>query len=263
MTYRSPICISTTTISFGGKGSGATPQGLTLLSDDYYGTTASGGANNLGTVYKMTSAGEQTVLHSFAAGADGQTPVAGLSNDSDGNLYGVTYYGGTDNFGTIFRIAPDGSGYATVHSFVGGATDGQYPGVKLRNVADGTLYGSTSSGGAGGLGTIFRYDPSSGVTTVIHSFSGPPDDGQYPSCRLRVGNDGNLYGVTLFGGYFDLGTFFRITPAGVLTVLYSFSGGADGQGPDSSLILTSDGVFYGTTVTGGPTNNGTIYRITP
>jgi uncharacterized repeat protein (TIGR03803 family) len=250
--------------SFGGKGSGATPQGLTLLSDgNYYGTTASGGANNLGTVYKMTPAGEQTVLHSFSAGADGQTPVAGLSNDSDGNLYGVTYYGGTDNLGTIFRIAPDGSGYATVHSFGGGGTDGQYPGVKLRNVADGTLYGSTSSGGAGGLGTIFRYDPSSGVTTVIHSFSGPPDDGHYPSCRLRVGNDGNLYGVTLYGGYFDLGTFFRITPAGVLTLLYSFSGGADGQGPDSSLLLTSDGVFYGTTVTGGLTNNGTIYKIRP
>ena len=147
--------------SFGAKGSGATPQGLTLLSDgNYYGTTASGGANNLGTVYKMTPAGEQTVLYSFAAAADGQTPVAGLSNDSDGNLYGVTYYGGTDNFGTIFRIAPDGSGYATVHSFAGGATDGQYPGMKLRNVADGSLYGSTGSGGADGLGTIFRYEPS-------------------------------------------------------------------------------------------------------
>lgn len=250
--------------SFGGNGSGVTPQGLTLLSDgNFYGTTASGGANNLGTVYKMTSAGEQTVLHSFAAGGDGQTPVAGLSADSDGNLYGVTYYGGTNNFGTIFRIAPDGSGYTTVHSFAGGPVDGQYPGVKLRNVDDGTLYGSTSSGGAAGLGTIFKFDPSSDVTTVMYSFLGAPDDGQYPACRLRVGNDGNLYGVTLFGGYFDLGTFFRITPAGVLTVLYSFAGGADGQGPDSSLLVTPDNVFYGTTIAGGPTNNGTIYKISP
>ena len=250
--------------SFGGTGSGVTPQGLTLLSDgNYYGTTASGGANNLGTVYQMTAAGVQTVLHSFAAGGDGQTPVAGLSNDSDGNLYGVTYYGGTKNLGTIFRIAPDGSGYASVHSFAGGPADGQYPGVKLRNLDDGTLYGSTSSGGASGLGTIFKYDPSSGLTTVMYSFSGAPDDGQYPACRLRVGTDGNLYGVTLYGGYFDLGTFFRITPAGVLTVLYSFAGGADGQGPDSSLLVTPDNVFYGTTVTGGPTNNGTIYKISP
>jgi uncharacterized repeat protein (TIGR03803 family) len=78
-----------------------------------------------------------------------------------------------------------------------------------------------------------------------------------------VGNDGNLYGVTFYGGYFDLGTFFRITPAGVLTVLYSFAGGTDGRGPNSSLLVTPDGDFYGTTVTGGPTNNGTIYKIRP
>src|SRR5262249_18065628 len=159
---------------------------------------------------------------------------------------------------TIFRIAPDGTGYATVHSFAGGATDGAYPGTKLRNVADGTLYGSTGSGGAGGLGTIFRYDPVAGVTRVLHSFAGSPADGSYPSSRLRVGTDGNLYGVTFYGGYFDLGTFFRITPAGALTVLYSFPGGTDGRSPNSSLLVTSGGDFYGTTITGGPTNNGTI-----
>jgi len=249
--------------SFGGSGTGATPQGLTLLADgNFYGTTTSGGANNLGTVFKMTPGGAQTVLYSFATGLDGQSPAAGLSSDSDGNLYGVTFYGGTDNFGTIFRIAPDGTGYATLHSFAGGTTDGQYPGVKLRDVSDGSLYGSTGSGGASGLGTIFRYDPGSGVTTVIYSFSGAPADGSQPSCRLRKGHDGNLYGATYYGGYFDLGTFFRITPAGVLSVLYSFAGGTDGKGPNSSLLLTS-GDFYGTTVTGGPTNNGTIYKIHP
>ena len=256
--------IETLLYSFGENGSGASPQGLTLLADgNFYGTTTTGGANNLGTVYKMTPAGVQTVLYSFAAAPDGQTPVAGLSSDSDGNLYGVTYYGGTDNFGTIFRIAPDGTGYVTLHSFAGEAADGQYPGTKLRNVPDGTLYGSTGGGGANGLGTIFRYDPMSGVASVIHSFAGAPVDGNYPSSRLRVGNDGNLYGVTFYGGYFDYGTFFRTTPAGVLTVLHSFAGGTDGQSPNSSLLVTSDGDFYGTTVTGGPTNNGTIYKISP
>jgi uncharacterized repeat protein (TIGR03803 family) len=250
--------------SFGGNGSGTTPQGLAELPDgNFYGTTTAGGANNLGTVYKMSPAGEQTILYSFASGTDGNSPAAGLSQDIDGNLYGVTYYGGSNNFGTIFRVAPDGTGYTILHSFSGGATDGQYPGVKLRNVGDGSLYGSTTAGGAEGLGTIFRYVPGSGVTTVIHSFSGAPDDGNHPSCRLRVGNDGNLYGVTFYGGYFDLGTFFEITPAGVLNVLYSFSGGADGQGPNSSLLLTSAGDFYGTTNAGGPANNGTIYKINP
>jgi uncharacterized repeat protein (TIGR03803 family) len=250
--------------SFGQDGSGANPQGLTLLADgNFYGTTTAGGANNLGTVYKITSEGLQTVLYSFTAGSDGNTPTAGLSSASDGNLYGVTYYGGTNNLGTIFRIAPDGTGYATLHSFAGGEADGAYPGTKLRNVADGSLYGSTGSGGAHGLGTIFKYNPVAGVTGVIHSFAGGPDDGNYPSCRLRVGNDENLYGVTYYGGSFDYGTFFRITPAGVLTVLYSFAGGSDGRSPNSSLLVTPDGDFYGTTVTGGSTTNGTIYKIHP
>ncbi|MGH9257978.1 MAG: choice-of-anchor tandem repeat GloVer-containing protein [Vicinamibacterales bacterium] len=211
----------------------------------------------------MTSEGVQTVLHSFTTGSGGHTPVAGLSNASDGYLYGVAYYGGTNDFGTIFRIAPNGTGYATLHSFAGGAADGQYPGTKLRNVPDGTLYGSTGAGGSGGLGTLFRYDPASDVLSVLHSFAGAPADGSYPSCRLRVGHDGNLYGVTFYGGDFDLGTFFRITPAGELTVLHSFAGGTDGQSPNSSLLVTPDGDFYGTTVTGGPTNKGTIYKIRP
>jgi uncharacterized repeat protein (TIGR03803 family) len=259
-----PAGIATMLYSFGGNGSGATPQGLTLLADgNFYGTTTSGGAHDLGTVYKMTPAGVQTVLHSFAPGLDGRTPVAGLSNASDGHLYGVTHYGGTNNFGTIFRIAPDGTRYATLHSFAGGTADGKYPGTKLRNVPDGTLYGSTGAGGAGGLGTIFRYDPIAGVPSVLHSFAGGPVDGSYPSCRLRVGGDGNLYGVTFYGGYFDFGTFFRITPAGVLTVLYSFAGGTDGRSPNSSLLVTPEGDFYGTTITGGPTNSGTIYKIRP
>ena len=250
--------------SFGGNGSGTNPQGLTPHSDgNFYGTTNSGGANDLGTVFQITQAGVQTVLYSFAGGSDGQNPAAGLSDDIDGNLYGVTYYGGTANFGTIFRIADDGSGYATLHSFAGGPSDGEYPGVKLRNVADGSLYGSSGGGGAAGLGTIFRYDPGSGATTVIYSFLGAPDDGSQPSCRLRVGSDGNLYGTTYYGGTFDLGTFFRITPAGNLSVLYSFAGGTDGQNPNSSLVVTSDGTFYGTTVTGGPSNSGTIYKIQP
>ena len=250
--------------SFGGNGSGAGPQGLTLLANgNFYGTTTSGGANNLGTVYRMTPEGAQTVLYSFAADPDGHTPAAGLSSSRDGYLYGVTFYGGAHNFGTIFRIAPDGTGYATLHSFAGGTADGKYPGTKLRDVPDGTLYGSTGAGGAGGLGTIFRYDPISGVAGVIHSFVGGPADGNQPSCRLRVGNDGNLYGVTLYGGYFDHGTFFRMTPAGALTVLHSFAGGTDGRGPNSSLLVTSDGDFYGTTVTGGLTYNGTIYKIRP
>ena len=255
--------VETLLYSFGAKGS-ETPQGLTLLDDgNFYGTTTNGGANGFGTVYRITAKGDHVILYSFAARPDGQSPAAGLSPASDGYLYGVTFYGGTNNLGTMFRIKPNGMGYASIRSFVGGTTDGSYPAVKLRNTPDGNLYGSTGSGGASDRGTLFKYNTATGEYSVIHSFAGGATDGTFPSCRLRVGPDGNLYGVSFYGGYFDAGTFFRITPAGVLTVVYSFSGGNSGKGPNSSLLVTDAGDFYGTTVMGGPTNNGTIYRIRP
>jgi uncharacterized repeat protein (TIGR03803 family) len=249
--------------SFGANGTGADPQGITLMPDGhFYGTTSYGGASDLGTVYRMTADGVHTLLYSFQSGADGQLPAAGLSPYADGHLYGVTYYGGARNRGTIFRIATDGTGYATLYSFGSGSSDGQYPGTKLRQTSDGYLYGSTGSGGAFGFGTIFRYNAATGAQ-IVHSFAGEPNDGSLPSSRLRQGTDGHLYGVTYYGGRFDSGTFFRLTTAGDYSLLYSFSGGAGGQGPNSSLLTGSDGYFYGTTVTGGPTNNGTIYRIRP
>lgn len=250
--------------SFGGNGSGRNPQGLTLLDDgNFYGTTTEGGANNLGTVFRISASGVHTILHSFSASA-GHSPVAGLSPSADDrHLFGVTNFGGTNDVGTIFRIARDGSGYTTLYSFGAGPTDGAYPGVKLRRLPDGSQYGSTGSGGTAGFGTIFRYDPVSGETKVVHSFTGAPDGGSFPSSRLRIGHDGNLYGVTYYGGSFDAGTFFRMTPAGDLTLLYNFSGGEGGSRPNSSLLLSDTGDFYGTTVTGGKAFAGTIYKIRP
>lgn len=249
--------------SFGGSGSGAEPQGLTLLDDgNFYGTTTSGGAHGLGTVFKITASGVHTVLYSFKPGTDGQLPAAGLSPSPGGQLYGVTFYGGANGVGTLYRINPDGTGYASLYSFGASAVDGSYPGVKLRQ-ANGDLYGSTGGGGTAGFGTVFKYSPATGATTVIHSFAGAPTDPAYPSSRLRVGPDGNLYGVSYYGGYFDGGAFFRMTLAGDVTTLYSFSVGEGGLGPNSSLLLSASGEFYGTTVLGGPTNNGTIYKIRP
>lgn len=252
----------TTLFHFGAAASGSAPQGLTLRDDgQFYGTTTTGGANGVGTVFRITAAGAHTVLHSFAATGDGHSPVAGLSDSNDGYLYGVTYHGGANNVGTIFRIAPDGGSYVVLHSFGSTGDDGRYPETKLRNTADGNLYGSTSAGGTKGAGTLFRFSPASASATVLHSFAGGTADGSHPSSRLRIGHDGNFYGVTVNGGYFDAGTFFRMTPAGAVTLLYSFAGGIDGGNPNSSLLVAPDGSFYGTTVTGGATSNGTIYRI--
>ena len=251
--------------SFGGNGSGATPQGLTLVSRrQFLRNHYLWRRQQSGTVYRITPTGAQTVLYSFANRLDGQSPAAGLAGVMVTVIcMELPSMAERIIWGTIFRIAPDGAGYAHLYSFAGGPTDGQYPGVKLRHVSDGTLWGSTGGGGANGLGTMFRYDPSSGAISIMHSFAGAPDDGSQPSCRLRVGNDGNLYGATFYGGSFDLGTLFQITPTVLLTTIYSFAGGTDGQNPNSSLLVTSDGEFYGTTITGGLTNSGTIYHINP
>lgn len=254
----------TTLFHFGAGKSGSAPQGLTLRDDGaFYGTTTKGGANGVGTVFRITATGQHTVLHAFAVKGDGHSPVAGLSDASDGYLYGVTYYGGTHDVGTVFRLKPDGGDYAVLHSFGATPADGRYPETKLRDTPDGTLYGSTSAGGTNGLGTLFRYTPATSSMTLLHTFAGGAGDGSHPSSRLRIGRDGHLYGVTVYGGYFDAGTFFRVTPAGVVSVLYSFAGGTDGENPNSSLLLGADGSFYGTTVTGGASSNGTVYRIRP
>jgi uncharacterized repeat protein (TIGR03803 family) len=122
---------------------------------------------------------------------------------------------------------------------------------------DGNFYGTTSFG----TGTVFVITPQ-GETAVLYSFPNFTQDGSKPS-SLVLGSDGNFYGTTLLGGSADSGTVFRVTPAGVEAVLYSFTGGSDGELPSASLIEGSDGNFYGTTPFGGISEEGTIFRISP
>jgi uncharacterized repeat protein (TIGR03803 family) len=258
-----PLGVETMLYSFGNGTDGQVPEGTLIQGSDgnFYGTTGYGGTSGLGTVFKITPAGAETVLHSFSGGGDGIVPFVGLVQGSDGNFYGTTGFGGTNNRGTVFKITP--AGVETVlHSF-GSGTDGWDLGAPLIQGSDGNFYGVTTNGGTSASGTAFRITPA-GVETVLYSFgSGGATDGTFPLAGLIQGRDGNFYGTTGAVGNTDSGTVFRITPLGVETILHTFGSGTDGSTPEGQLIQSSDGNFYGTTASGGAADSGTIFRITP
>jgi uncharacterized repeat protein (TIGR03803 family) len=240
-----------------GCSDGNSPEaGLVLGSDgSFYGTTAKGGANNVGTVFKITPSGVLTTLHSFNS-TDGADPEGALLPFSDGNFYGTTYGGGNRDRGTVFKITPSGT-LTSLHSF--NLPDGLNPEAGLVLGADGNFYGTTYWGGANERGTVFKITPS-GTLTTLYSFNFT--DGVNPEAGLVLGADGNFYGTTYGGGAHAWGTVFKITPGGALTTLYSF-GHSDGANPEAGLVQASDGNFYGTTYGGGADIRGTIFEITP
>jgi uncharacterized repeat protein (TIGR03803 family) len=195
---------------FSGRGDGAYPySGLALGSDgSLYGTTYQGGANNDGTVFKITPSGTLTTLHAFG-GSDGAYPYSGLALGSDGNLYGTTYEGGSNNEGTVFNITPSGT-LTTLHAF--GGSDGAYPHAGLLLGTDGNLYGTTVLGGASNGGSAFKLAAGNTLTT-LYSFRGG-FDGYLPSAGLVQGTDGNLYGTTVDQGGCGSGNVYEISLSG-------------------------------------------------
>jgi uncharacterized repeat protein (TIGR03803 family) len=232
-----------------------------------YGTTTGGGANGDGTVFKITTGGALTTLHSFDV-TDGYLPYTALVQATNGNLYGTTVQGGANGAGTVFKITPSGT-LTTLYSFCSQSdcTDGKSPFSSLVEATNGNLYGTTFEDGADGYGTVFKITPG-GTLTTIYSFN--YTDGGNPEAGLVEATNGNLYGITSDGGATDSGTVFKITPSGTLTTVYNFcSEGncADGYGSDAALLQATDGNFYGTTVLGGANcvsdgGCGTIFRIT-
>ena len=221
-----PSGVYTNIYSFGGSPTdGNWPYaGLVLGSDgNFYGTTAGGGSNanntGLGTVFRITSGGSETVLYSFGSdypdGNDGYGPQTPLVQGSDGNFYGTTRFGGTNYLddGTVFRISPDGS-YSNLYSFNGYPTDGATPNTLVQG-SDGNFYGTAEQGGTNYYGTIFRISPA-GDYTNLYSFIGPangyPDDGQSPQAPLLQASDGTFYGTTAYGGIAAGNVFHLIVP---------------------------------------------------
>jgi uncharacterized repeat protein (TIGR03803 family) len=250
----------TNLVSFDGT-NGASPFFVSLVQGtdgNLYGTTVAGGANGAGTVFRITPSGTLTTLHSFDT-TDGASPYAGLVQGIDGNFYGTTEAGGANGFGTVFKITAAGT-LTTLYSFCAqtNCTDGSEPTSALAQATDENFYGTTYSGGANGMGTVFKIT-SGGTLTTLHSFDG--SDGTNPYAGLVQAINGSFYGTTYFGGTNGLGTVFRITTAGILTTLYNFSG-SDGSGPLAGLIQASNSNFYGTTGFGGTYGYGTVFEIT-
>jgi len=251
---------------FSGSPDGLIPQfGAMIQGSDgnFYGTTVGGGFYGYGTVFKVTATGSESVLYSFSGygvGSNGYNPFSvGLVQDSDGNLYGTTSNGGAAGYGTVFKLTPTGV-ETDLHSFAGG-NDGAVSYASLILGIDGNFYGTTTSGGVAGYGTVFRMTPA-GAESVLYSFAGG-SDGATPYASLIQGVDGNFYGTTTGGGAAGHGTVFKLTPSGVEAVLYSFAGGSDGATPYASLIQGVDGNFYGTTLNGGTNSHGTVFKVTP
>jgi uncharacterized repeat protein (TIGR03803 family) len=262
----------------GTNGDGASPSAGLLMdgAGNLYGTTDSGGAAGGGTVFKLAPSGKETVLYSFpGVNGGGANPSTGLIMDSAGNFYGTTHSGGAAGGGSVFRLDPSGK-EAMLYSFPVTNGKGAQPSDGLIMDSAGNFYGTTSAGGSADLGTVFKLDPS-GNETVLHSFTGSPNDGVRPVSGLLMDRAGNLYGTTPSGGVatsicsvssleaVGCGTVFKVDPSGNETVLYTFTGmNGDGAQPFAgSLIMDSVGNLYGTTELGGSANLGTVFKLDP
>ncbi len=254
--------VETVIYSFKGGTDGANPySSVVRAGTTIFGTTINGGAFGYGTVFKLTAAGKETILHNFNSAfptLDGSYPYAGLTLYK-GILYGTTTLGGVGNLGTVFAITKTG-GYTLLYTFKGGSTDGQGPNAGVAFDRSGNLFGTTYLGGLSNAGVVFEI--SAGVETAIHHFGRNTGDGINPYASL-IFVKGNFYGTTLQGGSANGGTVFKITPGGTETLLHSFTGGADGFNPYSALVLGASNTLYSTTLQGGTSNLGTVFKLIP
>jgi uncharacterized repeat protein (TIGR03803 family) len=270
--------------SFGGKandGSQATYGSLALGADgNLYGAQSAGGSGGFGTLFKMTPAGEVTVLHQFQGGPkDGARPLGGLMLASDGNFYGTTQAGGANDAanqggGTLYRLTPAGK-VRVLYSFAGGPDRhvGREPEAAPRLGTDGLLYGVTSLGGSSDFGLVYRVDKDGAHFEELHAFRGgvranTGKDGATPLAALLPTSDGSFYGTTYEGGEnagttgTGAGTIFKIDRHGKYARLRGLGDGADDAAmPVGALVLGKDGHLYGTTWAGGPdTLHGTVFQ---
>lgn len=213
-----------------------------------YGTTPDGGTNSYnagGAVYRLNRS-SYSILHSFNNSSGGFAPMGGVLLGGDGVLYGTTQSGGSHNYGTVFKLNTDGTGFVVLRSFTGTSGDGAAPSACLVEDSGGVLYGTTEGGGTTRFGTVFKLSTSGSGYQVIHSFADGTTFGS-----LMLGADGALYGTTAGGG--QQGAVFKMNTDGSgYTILHNFTGtGGDGAGPSAGLVQGRDGTLYGTTEVGG------------
>jgi len=267
---------------------GSTPNGIVLASDgNFYGTTRSGGAANAGTIFVVGPAGGSVgTLYSFCASkqvcTDGVFPEGELIQGTDGALYGTTFLGGNHDGGTVFKITLAGSGgvFTSLYSFCSkspNCADGAHPLAGLVEANNGLFYGTTGGGGVGscagpddiqGCGTLFRINSTGSSFTTLYNFCVQPNcaDGSLPETSLIQAADGKIYGTTGAGGLVEgsctegCGIAFNISKSGgPLTILHAFTSIEGVQ--IQNLIQATDGSFYSTALSGGLSNQGTLFKM--
>jgi len=262
LTALAPAQTFTTLYNFTGGSDGGYPYAAVLRdkAGNLYSTTYAGGASGYGVVFKLDTAGNETVLYSFAGGSDGANPVAGLTADSSGNLYGTTEVGGPSGVGTVFQLSKSGK-ETVLYSFTGGS-DGCYPtGGLLRDKA-GNFYGTASEcGGTGKYGTVFKLSKNRQFT-VLHGFAGGSSDGRFPQfTTVLMDKAGNIYGVTEQGGRADSGVVYKLSKTGKIKLFYSFGGGTDGCDVFGIPVMDKQGNLYGTANACGPYHFGIVWKV--
>ena len=273
---RSVFCAWTQTVlyRFSGSGDGANPGYGDLTFDQaghIYGTTYFGGNNAQGVVYELTPSNgswTESAIYVFSGSSDGGNPYSSVIFDKAGNLYGTTFAGGDNGYGTVFQLTASGSGWTenTLYAFQN-LTDGGRPFGGVVFDTAGNLYGATSSGGSGSGGTAYELMPSNGNWTfgAVYSFVGSAYlPGAYDSLTMDAA--GNLYGTTTKDGAHGLGSVFKLTPSNggwTETDLYDFVSGSGGAVPYGSVVVDANGNLYGTASQGGANGYGVIWEITP
>jgi uncharacterized repeat protein (TIGR03803 family) len=255
-----------------------------------YGTTLDGGQNSCngfgcGVVFELkrdnSGRWRETVFYTFTGGDDGGSPIAGLVSDSAGNLYGTTWMDGAQSSGVVFELTPVSGAWSesVLYTFCSAAScsDGSHPWAGLILGADGSLYGTTISGGktslaaASGYGVVFQLTPIAEAwsESVLHAFDGA--DGRNPYAGVILDSLGNLYGTTALGGNYSCnsvygcGVVFELTPTSSggwnENVLLVFSGGNEGLSPYANLVMDPHGHLYGTTEYAGERGLGTVFEL--
>jgi len=275
---------------FQGGADGAIPVAVLMDSNgNLFGTTSEGGANSCiggfgcGTVFELmpTPSGPwiHTVIYNFGSfSGDGATPVAGVTLDGAGNLYGTTSGGGTNDEGTAFELSPSAGGWmeTILHSFSNSGGDGCLPQSPVTLDNQGNLYGMTYACGSFGAGIVYQLTPTSGGVwseNILHSFQGG-SDGQGTYSGLTLDSAGNLYGTTVAGGVgpechlsLGCGVVFELSPvaggAWTESILHRFRATTDGAVPYAAPVFDASGRLYGTTSEGGTNGNGVVFRLTP
>jgi len=252
--------IFTNKFDFDGIARGSGPQGsLLAVNGMLYGMTSSGGANELGVIFRydpLTST--YTNMFDFDGTNSGSSPSGCLTKAPDGTLYGMTTYGGAMDMGVLFQYKPADSSYVKKIEF-NNTVDGSYPWGSLLLAADGNFYGMTHDGGVNDLGVLFQYVISSSTYTKKFDFSSSV--GGHPCGSLIQDTDGTFYGMTNDGGINNVGVLFQVNPSNFqYTKKLDFHFSASGSFPMGALMQGSDGMLYGTTRNGGVNEDGVIFQ---